>query len=101
MSLPSWCKVGTKVICVDVNWQYFIQFRNEQVAELNKIYTIRKVNESLECLYLKEINNYIPELKIERGFLYWHFRPLISKSQEDDIKLFNKILNETKISEPA
>lgn len=99
--LPSWCKVATKVVCVDINWQNISLFSNKQVPELNKIYTIIKTDEILECLYFKEVHNYITELKRERGFYYWHFRPLISKSQDDDIKLFNKILNETKIDEPA
>lgn len=94
-SLPSWARVGQKVVCI----AGFQQGESAASIQKDQILTIRSiyVDRNLECgLRFVEIVN--PEVLTSEGVMerVYHvkdFRPLISKSIEDDLAIFAPLLN--------
>jgi hypothetical protein len=107
-SLPSWARVGQKVVCVD-DYPHPLEdmegvLRSPQTWNMKlpikgEVYTISGVVK--DGLLLKELSSgYIhPLTGIEMGFKISRFRPLISKSIEDDIAIFAPLLNTKKEEE--
>lgn len=92
--------VGNEVICIvdfnKIKYRVIPSFRivnSNQLPQFKKCYIITKVTTSVfnrDGFFIK-INGF------ERlSFAYFYFRPIIKKSQEDDIQIFNKIKDETK-----
>jgi hypothetical protein len=108
--LPSWARVGQKVVCVD-DYPHPLKdmngvFRPPQTWNINlpikgEIYTISGILKG--GFYLKELGTgYIhPETKEEFGFRASRFRPLTSKTIEDDLAIFAPLLNTKKMEELA
>lgn len=94
MAVPSWLFVGNRIQCIDTNW-LAPNFVNEVSPELKKIYTIEEVFPQYMCVWLLELPP-PKSFRVKRLYLHWHFRPLVTNTQENDISLFNKILDETK-----
>lgn len=96
--MSAWAKPGVKCVCVDAsNWNA-TDDRNLSWAELpveGELYVIREVVNfgGLAGLRLVGINNpLIPCVYGEIAFNVSRFRPLITRSQEDDVALFRKLL---------
>lgn len=93
----SWAKVGMKVVCVDAGglgvWQ------NDAPTE-GKIYTISRVFTPLETGSLSfEFNELKRSVRsrIDVGFHCGYkasrFRPLVTKTQSEDVAMFKRIAN--------
>lgn len=107
-SLPSWVRVGQKVVCVD-DYPHPLKdvegvLRSPQTWNMKlpingDVYTISGVVKG--GLLLKELSSgYIhPLTGIEMGFKLSRFRPLISKTIEDDLAIFAPLLNTKKEEE--
>lgn len=96
--LPSWARVGQKVVAtidvVESGWPW------EPVKTIGKgtILTIRSVYSVPEGVGLRFVEVVNPEVlttvgMIERVYDAKDFRPLISKSIEDDLAIFAPLLN--------
>jgi hypothetical protein len=101
-SLPSWARVGQKVVAT-------IRFEAGVYAkpiEKGCILTIRKVffgRKAVGLLFLEIVNEKVWtfEGEMERSYDISGFKPLISKSIEDDIAIFAPLLNTKKMEELA
>lgn len=87
MDVPSWCRVGQKVVCIDGG--QFNRASDEIVPETGGIYTIRDVElfDGFVFLRFVEVVNepyQYAEAFGEVNFSSHGFRPLVS--QQDDIK---------------
>jgi len=88
--IPSWAKPGAKVVCVDafpLEGSIWVSPPVEGV-----IYTITDTfyQEGVLLLRLKELRNFQ-----DIGYLARRFRPLVSRTQEQDVDLFKSLLNPT------
>lgn len=95
--MSNWAVRGAKVVCVDdvicVAWHL------RPIGKLIKhgVYTIRDVglsraNPGMIILRLVEISNpESPRWKHEYGYRLHRFRPLITRSHEEDMTVFRKI----------
>jgi hypothetical protein len=93
--IPSWARVGAKVVCITKAVSPVILRHN--YPKQGGIYTVRKVvfasADGKPCLLLNEVVNFIWEPGIsqrEPAFGAENFRPLIS--QQDDIETHFKAL---------
>lgn len=92
MSVPSWVKVGAKVVCVNAPKSSSYK---EQMPEVGSVYTIREIYRE-KAIRLKEINNDVCKYldgNIECSFLIECFRPLVTKTLEQDMEIFAPLLN--------
>lgn len=93
MSIPSWCRVGAKVVCVDASPRVGARARDLDGLTRGVVYTIRSVFEEDGelCLRLAEIvrpiriEDILENYGTENGFAATRFRPLVTRSQEQDI----------------
>jgi hypothetical protein len=93
--VPSWARVGAKVVCINADG-----FRVSQPLLLGATYTIRRVREGLAKdgwvpgLELVEVtNNVNPFSRNEHGYRLTRFRPLVDdEAQERDAAMFRKLL---------
>jgi hypothetical protein len=103
MTIPSWCRVGAKVVCVRDGWD-----RHEVVdprgqltyAKQGGVYTIREIviRAAGTGLLLAEVRNPISEAGsgagMEVAFDVRCFRPVVDRSKEQDIsEHFKPLLN--------
>lgn len=88
MDIPSWCRVGAKVVCVDSS--RLGGFGDETYPVEGDIYTIRDVTcgpRGAACVRLEEVVNVPRSYRtgyLEARFRLSRFRPLVS--QQDDIE---------------
>lgn len=104
-SIPSWVRVGAKVVCVNgygwqkgrtMSWWRFIRILLIGAPCAGCVYTIDGTGLG------SETENPVIAL---RGFDGWYqvsnFRPLITKSQEQDVGLFVHHLDDVRVTERA
>lgn len=96
MSIPSWARVGAKVVCITQAVSPLALRHNH--PKKNGIYTVRSVcmcDDGNPAFLLEECVNFVWDPMIsqrEPGFGVKHFRPLITQS--DDISAhFQQFLN--------
>lgn len=85
MSIPSWCRVGAKVVCIELLARVYA----ETVPVVGETYTIRDVRDygDVVGILVSEIRNAVAnydEGDLEPCFIIEAFRPLITL--EDDLK---------------
>lgn len=94
-SVPSWAVPGAKVVCVDDDWS-----GRRPRLKRNSIYTITEVRYHV-CTNGKYAGNDDPVLVLRElynddspsgGFNILRFRPLVTRSQEQDVAQFRKLL---------
>lgn len=79
MSIPSWAKVGAKVVCVDDSYDC-TGAGKEPLITAGTVYTVESISDP-----------YIRLLEVEGafsrygGYRWRRFRPLVTRSQEQDI----------------
>jgi hypothetical protein len=109
MNIPSWARVGAKVVCVDARW-----FEGTSPLVNRSVYTVVSVGHSsgqgldgrsgrFVCLELLEAANPTDsgDPDGDPGFDICRFRPLITRSQEDDLAIFRPLLVPTKETQDA
>lgn len=80
MTIPSWARVGAKVVCVDA-----AKWRRTLPLTTGRIYTIRHIGEcpiSGVGVYLEEIANDCNGFGEEYGYRLDRFRPLVDENIE-------------------
>lgn len=98
--IPSWAVRGAKVVCVNVGPATSISVYSAMPGK-GQIYTIRRVNAnfsfwdgSYPAVWLDEVvrdeSLYGPDADFPFGL--WRFRPLVTRSQDQDIEQFRKLL---------
>jgi hypothetical protein len=106
--MSSWAKPGVKCVCIlpNAKWAAARWFADAPIG--GSIYTIREVVDGGTALLLHEIQNRQCIVEYEAGpaigepcFGIWRFRPLITKTQEQDVALFRHILDGLPVGEPA
>ncbi len=103
MSIPSWARVGTRVVRVDApDPTVGDEHPDRWKPEVGKTYTVRAAAWSsffgepfvLLVEYAEAPKPYCDSsVPYEFGFLLRYFRPLITRTQADDIELFRPLLN--------
>ena len=90
--LPSWCRVGAKVVCVPtlgLGANGIPRNASANYPEQDGVYTIRKIvfdsRDDHPLLLLVEVRNGHLGYFYEPGFGVEHFRPVAPKTLEDDI----------------
>lgn len=93
--IPSWCRVGAQCVCVNDDWSDLIYQRSgltppHRVPMLNEVLTIASVSPAPG--YMAKYNLTMPAPALEfiglegAGYSAWNFRPLITRTQEQDIE---------------
>lgn len=93
-TLPSWARVGAKVVCIDVaprSWP-------TDTLNLGAVYTVAGVGVSPSgkpCLFLRETQSTLIWANGQRaGYYFDRFRPAVEpKSEAHDLAQFRKLLN--------
>lgn len=105
MTIPSWAVPGQKVVCINDTFDLLtvplglVPNYNMHGLSNGVVYTIRDI--VIDPYYI------IPTVRLveiyrqptrsgvnERGYLISRFRPLITKTQEQDVELFRKIADD-------
>jgi hypothetical protein len=105
-SIPSWAVKGAKVVCVDdAHLSYCVpgyRYSDDGLDGLSKgeIYTIRDAlvspfdgAPSIRLVEITRARNWSRLKKGEPGFAVGRFRPLVTKTQEQDVAQFAPLLN--------
>lgn len=94
--MSAWVKVGAKCVCVDGEQgpMWHANFDGCRLPTKGHVYTIRAID-SLHGLLLSEIRN--RRVRWVGGYVELHFRvdrfrPIITRTQEDDVALFRDLL---------
>lgn len=84
MDIPSWCRVGQKVVCIDGDWVQKVPLPNP--PRERETYVISDVEHDFEGIWLRFIglHNPTPGGGVNAAFNHLCFRPLVS--QQDDIE---------------
>lgn len=101
--MAHWAKPGVKVVCVNADptaapTTRFKYSPNMDGIRARAVYTIREVVldelEDIPTLLLEEISRpwQGPRRTREHGFWIGRFRPIVTRTQEDDVALFAPIL---------
>lgn len=93
--IPSWARVGAKVVCIKHATNPITLAHPHPIKDC--IYTIRKVvtNDAGSFgLLLREIvlATWTIGSRFEPGFVIEGFRPLVTRSQDQDVAQFRKLL---------
>lgn len=93
MSVPSWAKFGAKVACVDANFYGHGSLRDARKLIVGTVYTISHVipTDIGLCAVLCEIQTE------SLGYMLSRFRPLVTRTQEQDVEMFLRLANDTPI----
>jgi hypothetical protein len=93
--IPFWAVPGAKVVCISA------PLRSRKFStppEVGAQYTIRETfisSHGTSAARLVEIKGtYSRKSKMERGWKLFRFRPLITRSQDDDMAIFRPILDQ-------
>ncbi len=93
MSIPSWAKVGTKVVCIHGTGLHQMKNLVDGTTYTIRAVTIREFD--TVCLLLKEVRNKLhPTMRVEMAYHIKRFRPLVStKTEAEDMaEHFDKLL---------
>jgi hypothetical protein len=104
--MSSWARPGVKCVFVGVPSWAKPDWRGIAAPSLHHVYTIRDVvlYEGSVLVRLAEIVNPVIDLdngRAERCYPLICFRPLISKTQEQDVELFRHHLTGAPVGEPV
>lgn len=90
MDIPSWCVKGQKVACIKDDWFPVDGKADNKTThpKIKEIYTINKVSVFSNTVYLvfKECFPY-------DEYTYDCFKPVVSKTQEQDVGIFAPLLD--------
>lgn len=102
-----WAKPGNKVVCVRSPSTKFL--RGHEGPKVNQVYTIRSVSSGTntfgeQAIGFRLVELVLPEWNTTDGimeplFSSDCFRPLVTKTIEEDMEIFAPLLNVTKIEE--
>lgn len=95
--MSAWAKPGVKCVCVDAGAGRFEM--DDSQLEAGRIYTILEITSefSVPAVRLVELK---AETEDEVGYFHLRrFRPLITKTQEQDVALFTQLLTNIRESE--
>lgn len=104
--IPPWAVPGAKVVCVEPSPAASF-YGWEKLPVVGEVYTIRDIvfpDGGTPCIRLDEISNAVSEYfygPAECSFKIARFRPLISKTQEQDVALFEPLLNSKSVEVDA
>lgn len=94
--MASWARPGVKVVYIGVPEWAKPDYRGIQALGLGRTYTIRDtVLWDLLCIRLEEVVNPVIKTRVgftERAYPLICFRPLVTKTQEQDVELFRHLL---------
>lgn len=103
MSIPSWAHAGAKIVCVDMSMPPTFD-RGEQFPVEGVAYTIRETTISElgnAMVRLKEIVNPPLDYVLSAGpincecwFGLHRFRPLVTKTAEEDSAMFHRLIDD-------
>ena len=93
----TWAAPGVKCVCVDGNWA-------EHEIQRGGVYRVPMVNEVLTIACVRD-NEYlvfeeIPERQEAGKIIAWSirsFRPLVTRTQDQDLELFLPLLTDTPV----
>lgn len=92
----SWAKVGAKCVCIDASGRDGVWLDGEAPIEGNT-YTVRRAfvdssgNFVIDFLELKRATNSILWLGYDTGYFVDRFRPIVTRSIEQDVQMFKRI----------
>lgn len=101
----SWARPGVKCEFLGIPEGVNPDSRFIEIPVVGAVYTIRDVDADSYgevVVRLREIRNPVvrtQEGMLERAYEAWLFRPLVSKTQEQDVELFRHLLNPTNTPE--
>jgi hypothetical protein len=98
--IPAWAVRGAKVVCVDAS----NQLPDRTQLQLGVVYTIDAVTTTPFGVFgyrLKETPNNIGGLGVPYGYNSKRFRPVVTRTQEQDIAQFLPLLKPQKAVERA
>ena len=92
-AIPSWAVRGAKVVCVKRPFGLACTF----VPKKGEQYTIDLVGEGIDDSTIISLQEGVSLDKTGQpvGFAIWCFRPLITRTQEQDVAKFKHLLNST------
>lgn len=108
--MSAWAKPGVKCVCIRDDWKGFEVYERmgihvpSRLPMINEVLTINEVMDDLSHVPGRVTSNIgltFVELGHDWGFALDCFRPLITKSQEDDVALFRSLLDALPIGESA
>lgn len=97
MTIPSWAKPGVKCVCVDAKPNRLSDpvFLMKWLPLEGEVYTIKDV-----VLHPRSVAVTLEECSDDRLYCaIWRFRPVVSRSQEQDVALFTHLLDGLPIRE--
>lgn len=87
--MSDWAKPGVKCQCINADWQNVSGTSVAPLAQLGHIYTIRDTEMRLGRLCLCFM-----ELPPDHGYQATSFRPLVTRTQEQDVRAIKSMLRE-------
>lgn len=101
--MSSWAKPGVKCVCLDDRWEGASPLKKGATYTIHAItlgegrHPGVKVTRGMGLLLVEAENPHQPSV----GFSAARFRPLITRTQEQDLELFRHHLSGNSLSEPA
>jgi hypothetical protein len=92
----TWAKVGMKVVCINSDPSVFSHLPHNGTGDFHlakgSTYTIRWVGEAngLQTVKLSEL----PDRTSDFGYALSRFRPLVTKTQSEDVAMFKRIADQ-------
>lgn len=102
--IPSWARVGAKVVCVDAtrtnpfNAPELIEGATYEISDVT-FATVRCGNQYGNACYAVRLVGVQRLFRGSTPFAIGRFRPLISKTQEEDVALFTHLLEGKPVEE--
>lgn len=90
--IPSWVKVGAK--CISLYDFHDAQKAGFDAPHRGAIYTVREIDEGpgfYDCIRVVEITNPLCDDGWEPSWVIHRFRPLVSKTEPEDLAVFRRI----------
>lgn len=98
--IPSWARRGAKVVCVADSWTDVVW--GETAPTKGSVLTIREIRGSfssrggLDLMFEEIVNRPLAyyDGTLECGFHHSRFRPLITRTEQQDLALFTPMLDD-------
>lgn len=98
--MASWAKVGAKVVCIDAGIidRSYAGFEPGEEVFVGQVYTVVDVFNSptgaltFSLAEVRRLDSAQAYWGGASGYGAWRFRPLITKTQEQDVAMFKSIL---------